>query len=84
MVQAASGTAGTGTGTGTGGRPTVVTIKHSGSLVTLSWDGGWAAKNSVANEFTAGGWRWERVREEGSLGCCAPDRPLTRVTSSTP
>ncbi|KAG2429799.1 hypothetical protein HXX76_010583 [Chlamydomonas incerta] len=42
-------------GAGAGARPTVVTIKHSGSLVTLSWDGGWAAKNSVANEFTAGG-----------------------------
>ncbi|GLC34248.1 hypothetical protein PLESTF_000823000 [Pleodorina starrii] len=37
------------------GRPTIITIKHSGSLVTLSYDGGWAAKNSVANEFTAGG-----------------------------
>ncbi|KAG2437038.1 hypothetical protein HYH02_011301 [Chlamydomonas schloesseri] len=48
------GGGGGGMGTGTG-RPTVVTIKHSGSLVTLSWDGGWAAKNSVANEFTAGG-----------------------------
>ncbi|GIL53591.1 hypothetical protein Vafri_9205 [Volvox africanus] len=37
------------------GRPTIITIKHSGSLVTLSYDGGWAAKNSVSNEFTAGG-----------------------------
>lgn len=36
------------------GRPTVITVKHSGSLLTLSYDGGWAAKNSVANEFTAG------------------------------
>jgi hypothetical protein len=31
----------------------VVTIKHSGSLVTLSGEG-FAAKNSVGNEFTAG------------------------------
>ncbi|GLI67104.1 hypothetical protein VaNZ11_011309 [Volvox africanus] len=37
------------------GRPTIITIKHSGSLVTLSYDGGWAAKNSISNEFTAGG-----------------------------
>ncbi|GFR51493.1 hypothetical protein Agub_g13855, partial [Astrephomene gubernaculifera] len=36
-------------------RPTVVTLKHSGSLVTLSPEGGWAAKNSVGNEYTAGG-----------------------------
>lgn len=32
----------------------VVTIKHSGSLVTLSAHG-FAAKNSLDNEFTAGG-----------------------------
>lgn len=31
----------------------VVTIKHSGSLVTLSGEG-FAAKNSVNNEYTAG------------------------------
>lgn len=31
----------------------VVTIKHSGSLVTLSGEG-FAAKNSLANPFTAG------------------------------
>jgi hypothetical protein len=31
----------------------VVTIKHSGSLVTLSHQG-FAAKNSLDNEFTAG------------------------------
>jgi hypothetical protein len=32
----------------------VITIKHSGSLVTLSANG-FAAKNSVDNEYTAGG-----------------------------
>jgi hypothetical protein len=32
----------------------VATIKHSGSLVTLSSEG-FAAKNSLGNEFTAGG-----------------------------
>jgi len=32
----------------------VVTIKHSGSLVTLSGSQGFAAKNSLDNEFTAG------------------------------
>lgn len=31
----------------------LITIKHSGSLVTLSQDG-FAAKNSLDNEFTAG------------------------------
>eukprot|EP00798_Chlamydomonas_sp_ICE-L_P020785 gene20785-27611_t len=38
---------------GADNRYMVVTIKHSGSLVTLS-SAGFAAKNSVANEFTAG------------------------------
>lgn len=32
----------------------VVTIKHSGSLVTLSGSVGFAAKNSLDNEYTAG------------------------------
>ena len=32
----------------------VATIKHSGSLVTLSALG-WASKNSLGNEYTAGG-----------------------------
>ena len=32
----------------------VITIKHSGSLVTLSGTQGFAAKNSLNNEFTAG------------------------------
>jgi len=32
----------------------VITVKHSGSLVTLSSQG-FAAKNSLANAFTAGG-----------------------------
>ncbi len=32
----------------------VITIKHSGSLVTLSGSQGFAAKNSLNNEFTAG------------------------------
>ncbi|GAX84707.1 hypothetical protein CEUSTIGMA_g12129.t1 [Chlamydomonas eustigma] len=32
----------------------VVTIKHSGSLITLSGDLGFAAKNSICNDYTAG------------------------------
>ena len=35
----------------------VITIKHSGSLVTLSGAQGFAAKNSLNNEFTAGAGR---------------------------
>lgn len=37
-------------------RSMVVTVKHSGSLVTLSGHG-FAAKNSVGNAFTAGQWK---------------------------
>ena len=40
--------------TGAAERFMVITIKHSGSLVTLSGGQGFAAKNSLNNEFTAG------------------------------
>ncbi|KXZ53709.1 hypothetical protein GPECTOR_6g626 [Gonium pectorale] len=50
------------------GRPTVVTVKHSGSLVTLSAEGGWAAKNSVGNEYTAGGAALLRAHYERRAG----------------
>ncbi len=40
-----------------GQRYMVITIKHSGSLVTMSGNG-FAAKNSLDNEYTAGRCTW--------------------------
>ena len=48
---------------GAGSRYMVVTIKHSGSLLTLSAHG-FAAKNSIQNDFTAGG-----VSSRRATGC---------------
>jgi len=46
----------------------VVTIKHSGSLVTLSGHG-FAAKNSINNAFTAGRLnKWGHAQQVGCSG----------------
>jgi hypothetical protein len=53
-----------------GERFMVITIKHSGSLVTLSGSG-FAAKNSVGNEFTAGQCSKQSCSDDSAFIACS-------------